>query len=154
MQALSFIDSSPAVRFSVAMKNRVGEQLQAILKQRELSQTEAANLCGLSVARFHNYLAGYRTPDLDTLMRMAKCLGVTTDYLMGFSFEVPEMAEMIRRLLELEGMDGVRAGVVADASQEALRLLLAFPDEGDGRIRARMAAQAAWQQRGGPKPLQ
>lgn len=154
MQAHSFIDATQRVVFSGGVKNQVAKRLQAILDERDLSQTDAAKLCGMSVARFHNYFTDYRTPDLDTLMRMAKGLGVTTDYLLGFSFEVPDVAEVVHRLLELEGMDAVRADVVAEASQEALRLLLALPDEGDARIRARIAAQAAWQQRGGPKPLQ
>ena len=154
MQALSFIDDARPVGFSGGVKNRVSQQLQAILKDRDLSQTDAAETCGMSVARFHNYVTGYRTPDLDTVMRMAKALGVTTDYLLGFNGEPPDLAEVVRRLLELEGMDPIRAEVVAETAQEALRLLLALPDEGDGRTRSRIAAQAAWQLRGGPKPLQ
>ncbi len=140
--------------FTGAVKNRVGQQLQAILAERGLSQTDAATLCGMSVARFHNYVAGYRTPDLDTLMRVASKLGVSTDYLLGFNSEPPDIGEVVRRLLELEGMDSARAQVVADTSQEALQLLLALPAEGDAQTRSRIAAQAAWQLRGGPKPLQ
>jgi len=154
MQAPSFIDSARCVGFSWAVKNRVSQQLHAILAERNLTQTEAAEKCGMSLARFHNYYTGYRTPDLNTLMRMAKALGTTTDYLLGFNAEVPDLAEVVVRLLELEGLDPVRAAVVADTSQEALRLLLALPSEGDARTRSRIAAQAAWQLRGGPKPLQ
>lgn len=154
MQALSFIDGTRRVGFSGAVKNRVDLQLQAILRQRDLSQTDAAELCGMSVARFHNYYTGYRKPDLDTAMRMAKALKVTTDYLLGFNSELPDMAGIVRRLLELEGMDNVRAEAVGETAQEALRLLLALPDEGDAQTRSRIAAQAAWQLRGGPKPLQ
>lgn len=154
MQALSFIDVTRRVGFSGAVKNRVDLQLQAILRQRDLSQTDAAELCGMSVARFHNYYTGYRKPDLDTAMRMAKALKVTTDYLLGFNLDLPDMAGIVRRLLELEGMDSVRAEAVGETAQEALRLLLALPDEGDAQTRSRIAAQAAWQLRGGPKPLQ
>lgn len=154
MQDISFIDVARRVGFSGAVKNRVDQQLQAILRQRDLSQTDAAELCGMSVARFHNYYTGYRKPDLDTAMRMAKALKVTTDYLLGFNSELPDMAGIVRRLLELEGMDNVRAEAVGETAQEALRLLLALPDEGDAQTRSRIAAQAAWQLRGGPKPLQ
>jgi transcriptional regulator with XRE-family HTH domain len=154
MQALSFIDVARRVGFSGAVKNRVDQQLQAILRQRDLSQTDAAELCGMSVARFHNYYTGYRKPDLDTAMRMAKALKVTTDYLLGFNLDLPDMAGIVRRLLELEGMDNIRAAAVGETAQEALRLLLALPDEGDAQTRSRIAAQAAWQLRGGPKPLQ
>lgn len=154
MQAHSFIDAQRYVGFSGPVKNRIDMQLQALLKQRGLSQTDAAELCGISLARFHNYYSGYRRPDLDTLMRMADGLKVTTDYLLGFSLELPDMAGVVRRLLELEGMDSVRAEAVADTAQEALRLLLALPGDGDAPTRSRIAAQAAWQLRGGPKPLQ
>jgi transcriptional regulator with XRE-family HTH domain len=154
MQPLSLIDNQRGGRLVDAMKNRVGEQLRAIIAERGITQTEAARICGLSTPRFNNYLTGYRTPDLDTAIRMAGCLGVTTDYLLGVSSGLPDIAQIVRRLLELEGMDAVRADVVADTAQEALRLLLALPDEGDAETRSRIAAQAAWQLRGGPKPLQ
>jgi transcriptional regulator with XRE-family HTH domain len=154
MQALSFIDATQRVSFAGPMKNRVSQQLQAVLRERDLSQTDAASLCDMSVARFHNYLAGTRTPDLNTLMRMARALGTTTDYLLGFSLEAPDLAGVISRLLELEGMDSVRAEAIAETAQEALRALATSPDDGDVRTRPRMAAQLAWQLRGGPKPLQ
>jgi transcriptional regulator with XRE-family HTH domain len=154
MQPLSFIDRASAVVFTGAVKNLVPQQLQSLLNERGLSQTDAANLCGMSVARFHNYVTGYRMPDLDTVMRMAKAFGVSTDYLLGFNSELPDLGAVVRRLLVLEGMDDIRASVVADTVQEALRLLRALPDEGDGLLRARVAAQAAWQQRAGSKPLQ
>lgn len=154
MSTLSFIDDPRPHVFLGAVKNRVAQQLQAILAEHGLSQTEAANRCGMSVARFHNYYSGYRTPDLDTLMRMAGKLGVTTDYLLGFNVEPPEIGNVVLRLLELEGLEPARAEAIAETSQEALRLLLALPAEGDALTRSRIAAQAAWQLRGGPKPLQ
>jgi len=122
MSSLSFIDASPSVMFYGPVKNRLPQQLQAILDHRGLSQTDAAELCGMSVARFHNYLDGSRRPDLDTLMRMAKALRVTVDYLTGFSLELPDIEAVVRRLLELEGMEPARADVVAETAQEALRL--------------------------------
>jgi transcriptional regulator with XRE-family HTH domain len=161
MQPLSLIDKPHGVRFLDAMKNRVGARLKAIvaeladLERGGLNQVEVARKCGLSPSRFNNYLADTRTPDIDTVIRMATKLGVTTDYLLGVSESpVPDIAEVVCQLLELEGMDPVRASVVADTAQEALRLLLALPDEGDAETRSRIAAQAAWQLRGGPKPLQ
>jgi transcriptional regulator with XRE-family HTH domain len=154
MQALSFIDRQRRVGFPEPVKNRVSQQLHFLLEQRGLTQTDAARMCGMSVARFHNYYTGYRTPDLDTVMRMARALGTSTDYLMGFNGETADVAEVVRRLLELEGMEATRAEVVAETCEEALRLLLVLPDEGDVRTRSRIAAHAAWQIRGGPKPLQ
>lgn len=156
MQPPSFIDSISSVRFSGAVKNRLSQRLQAIVKDREneMNQSELAKLCGMSLSRFHNYVAGTRIPDLDTLMRMAKSLGVTTDYLLGFSSAPPDYAGIIQRLLELDGMNQVKAEAIAEIAEEALMLSLASQDDGDDRARSRMAAQLAWKQRGGPKPLQ
>lgn len=154
LQAYLLIDTPDCVLSLGPVKNRLPERLGAVVRDLDISQAEAARQCGLSPARFHNYLSGFRTPDLDTLMRIAKKLGVTTDYLLGLSSDLPELAEVVRRLLELEGMEPVRAGVVADTAQEALQLLLALPAEGDARTRSRIAAQAAWRQRGAPRPLQ
>lgn len=154
LQALSLIDSRAGVTLLALMRNRVAEQLQAIIAERNINQAELARICEMSQSRINNYMAGTRTPDLDAAIRMAQRLGVTTDYLLGVSSEAPDIGEVVLRLLELEGMDKARAEVVAETAQEALRLLLALPDEGDAPTRSRIAAQAAWQLRGGPKPLQ
>lgn len=136
------------------MQNRLSQQLLAILDDRNISQTHAAKMCGMSLGRFHNYINGSRTPDVETLARMAQRLGVSADYLLGLERQPPDFGEVVLRLLELEGIDGSRAQVIADAAQEALSLLLSFPDEGDARTRSRMAAQAAWRRGSDTKPPQ
>lgn len=134
----------PYVLFDNQMTNQLSQQLQALLKERGISQTNAAELCDLSLARFHNYVSGTRIPDLDTLIRMADRFNVTTDYLLGANAELPNLGEVVLRLLELEGIENKRATVIAEAAQEALKLLLSLPNEGDARTRSRIAAQAAW----------
>ena len=134
---------------------RVGDRLRARIDALGISQAEAARRCGLSPQRFNNYVADRRPPDIDTLVRMARGLGTSPDYLLGFiATSAPDLGGIVRRLLELEGLDPIRAAVIADTAQEALALLSALPDEGDGQLRSRIAAQAAWQLLGGTKPPQ
>jgi transcriptional regulator with XRE-family HTH domain len=133
--------------------HKVGERIRARINVLGISQADAARRSGLSSQRFGNYAQGTRTPDLDTLMRIARALGTTTDWLLGFSVgEPPDVAIVVCRLLELEGLPTERAVAIAETVQEALRVLASLPDEGDAQTRSRIAAQAAWQLRAGSKP--
>lgn len=158
MQHYSLIDSQRPLISTGAMKNRLPERLREIVQGQEArggSQIELARKCGLSAARFNNYVQGTRTPDLDTLMRMAKALGSTPSHLLGFNEAGGQnIANVLIPLLELAGMDQALAEAISDTALEALKALAASPDEGDAPARSRMAAQLAWQLRGGPKPLQ
>jgi transcriptional regulator with XRE-family HTH domain len=153
-QAKSFMEVNGDNAFTEDV-HRVGERIRARLKVLEISQADAARRAHLSTQRFGNYAQGTRTPDLDTLMRIARALGTTTDWLLGFSAgEPPDVKIVVCRILELEGLPTERAVAIAETVQEALRVLSALPDEGDSHTRSRIAAQAAWQLRDGSKPTQ
>lgn len=158
MQPNLLIDDPRRVILLGRMKNRLAERLRAIVLKNDaqgVNQAELARKCGLTPARFNNYVTDTRKPDLDTLMRMAKALETTPDYLLGFSESAShDVANVLIPLLELAGMESTRAEAVAETAQEALRALAASQDDGDAAARSRMAAQLAWQLRGGPKPLQ
>lgn len=140
--------------FSTEEVNRLGERLRERVAQLGISQVEAARRCGLSPSRFGNYYKNSRSPDLDTLMRMARALQTSTDWLLGFSAVEPaDVAGIVGRLLELEGLPPARAAAIAETAQEALRVLAALSDEGDARSRSRIAAQAAWQLTGDTRPV-
>lgn len=131
----------------------LGVRIRERIEDLGISQAEAARASGCSAARFGNYCSGTRNPDLDTLVRIARALRTTTDWLLGISEVVPvDTKAVILRLLDLEGMPQERAEVIAFAAEEALRLLAALPNEGDARTRALLAAQAAWQMRPSAKP--
>lgn len=53
-----------------------------------------------------------------------------------------------QRLLELQGIDPVRAAVLVEVAEEALRISEATRDEADEQVRSRLAAQSVWMQRG------
>ncbi len=142
-----------STNLSKVRMGELGTRMRQRIDELHLTQAEAARLSGCTTARFGNYVTGNRNPDLETLVRIARALRTTTDWLLGLSEVVPVDARAVfLRLLELEGMAPERAAVLASAADEALRLLSALPDEGDARTRALLAAQAAWQMRSLPKP--
>ncbi len=69
-------------------------------QKKGLKQKELADLLDLSSKTISNYEAGTRDPDIKTLIKMARILEVTIDYLVGL--EEKTLVEQIRdRIAEL-----------------------------------------------------
>lgn len=136
-----------------AMKQEVAARIVQRLKQIPMSQAALAKVAGISPQRLGNYLQGRTPPDLASLVAIAKTLDTSTDWILGLSEAgPPELEPILVRLLELEKMPLERAQVIAAACREALQIQRALQGDGDPLLRARMAAQAAWQSKLGPKP--
>lgn len=60
-----------------------GEIFKSLRKQSGLTQSELGRRVGLSKAVVSKYENGMGYPTFDTLIRIAKYFGVTTDYLLG-----------------------------------------------------------------------
>lgn len=60
-----------------------GEILKSLRKQNGLTQSELGRHVGLSKAVVSKYETGIGYPNFETLIRIAKYFGVTTDYLLG-----------------------------------------------------------------------
>lgn len=130
----------------------VANRIRRRLADMNAKQNEVAAAAGITPARFGNYVQGKRMPDILTLARIARALGVTTDWLLGLSEAGPiEIKPVILSLLELERLPPERAEAIASAAQEALRILAHLPDEGGIALRSRTAALAAYQARRGPE---
>lgn len=144
-------DDSPPIGAMIDMR----ERLKTGIDQAGVKQAEVARRVGITPQRLNNYLNRGTLPDVETLARLAKVLRVSTDWLLGLNDSGPvEIRPVVGRLLELDGLDSTRAAAIADAVQEALRIVAALPDEGDVALRSRVAAQTVWQSRTGPKPAQ
>lgn len=59
------------------------EKMKELRDDRGLSQTELAKALGVSQRSISSWETGFRQPDFDTLEKIAKYFGVTTDYLLG-----------------------------------------------------------------------
>ncbi len=64
-----------------------GERLNTLLDERGLTQREAAELMGVSHVCISRYIKGDRVPKITNVVKLAKGLGVTIDYLSGLSDE-------------------------------------------------------------------
>lgn len=60
------------------------DALRKRAEQLGLSNAEIARRANLTERRYGNYVTGVREPDLATLARIARALGVTPDALLGF----------------------------------------------------------------------
>lgn len=63
----------------------IGERLKELRKERKLTQTELGNKINVTKVSISGYENGNRSPDTDTLQRLADYFDVTTDYLLGRS---------------------------------------------------------------------
>lgn len=80
------------------------QRLKNLRKQKDLTQTELANLLNLSHGAIAMWETGKRQPDNDTLLRIADFFGVTVDYLLGRDEKTPpdeDLSESEKLLLEL-----------------------------------------------------
>lgn len=60
-----------------------GERLQALREQRGLTQSELGKRAGMAAASVSHFETGQRSPSLDSLVKLADALEVTTDALLG-----------------------------------------------------------------------
>lgn len=62
-----------------------GERYREALKLRGMSQAELSTSTGLSTTQLSRYGNNKRLPDVSSLIRIARGLNVTTDFLLGLS---------------------------------------------------------------------
>ena len=68
------------------------DRIVALMNSKGLSQKELAEKIDVTESAMSYYVKGVRTPRSDVLIRMARELGTTTDYLLGTS-DVVQSAE-------------------------------------------------------------
>lgn len=64
------------------------ERFSALLKERNMTQREVANVTNLTESAVSHYMKGDREPKGAILLNIANALGTTTDYLSGRTNEV------------------------------------------------------------------
>ncbi|MGE7094374.1 helix-turn-helix domain-containing protein [Lysinibacillus sp. NPDC048646] len=60
-----------------------GERLKQLRKEKNLTQAELGNKINVTKVSISGYESGNRSPDTDTLQRLADFFEVSTDYLLG-----------------------------------------------------------------------
>lgn len=59
------------------------DRLKELRVEKDLSQYKLAEKLGVDFRTISNWENGARKPDIDTLVEIAKCFDVSTDYLLG-----------------------------------------------------------------------
>jgi len=63
----------------------LAKRLRELRIEKSLSQSDIAKIVGVSQQAIGNYESGTRTPDPDTIIKLANFFSVTTDYLLGLA---------------------------------------------------------------------
>ena len=61
----------------------LGKNLKAVLDEQKVTQKDLAKKLNIAPTTLNGYISNKREPDLETLKKIAKALGVTVDYLLG-----------------------------------------------------------------------
>lgn len=64
----------------------LNERLKQLRKEKKVTQQDVANYLGITRPAYTAYEKGNRSPDYDLLNKLAKYFNVTTDYLLGSTF--------------------------------------------------------------------
>jgi transcriptional regulator with XRE-family HTH domain len=122
----------------------LGQRIEAAYTAKGFNQRQAALKLGWSAQRLANYVNG-RAPDLGSLLKIANEFDTTPNELLGISGQSDsELLDILRRLLELEGLPAHRAGTIAEAAIATQKLLRSLPGAPDSPDRPAIAAQAIW----------
>ena len=77
----------------------LGARIAALRREANLSQAELASRLQVSPSALGMYEQGRREPSMETLVRLSRELGVTTDYLLTGAPAEPESSELNEMLL-------------------------------------------------------
>jgi transcriptional regulator with XRE-family HTH domain len=118
---------SGAARGTPGGMQGIGERLRSRAKVLGMTDTEVARRLGLSQGRYSNYVNEVVEPDLGTLVRIARALGVTADELLGMTPPIAEDNGQVLRTriaLAAEAMDPAAlaaAALMFEAAAKSLR---------------------------------
>jgi transcriptional regulator with XRE-family HTH domain len=59
------------------------DRMMHVLRDRHITQHEAARIMGIADTTIHYWLNGRQTPGLDGMIRLCRALGLSLDYLCG-----------------------------------------------------------------------
>lgn len=96
--------------------SRIGERIRYYRKKKGLTQKELADLCNLSEAAIRNYELGNRTPDYETIMKIAEHLGISFH-----TINDPDLLDIFGALHILFRMEGIY-GIHPEVSGDKVRL--------------------------------
>lgn len=100
--------------------NSFGKVLSELRKEKGLKREDLANLLGCSAAAIGNYENDNRSPDFDTLVRIADYFNTTTDYLLGRT-ETKTVETNIRSVCDYTGLSDKAVEYLNFCSSECMK---------------------------------
>lgn len=95
----------------------LGERIQELLKEKQMTQKELAERSLISEAAISHYIKGDRTPNASSLANIATVLHTTSSFLLGDSEEKITFAET-KRILARNA-----ANLTAEEKMQLIRML-------------------------------
>lgn len=110
---------SPIERYKSAFPDR----LRTLMHEKGITQQELANSIDKSRPVVGSYANGIASPDLDTLVKIARYFGVSTDYLLGESeYTKPDTAQLTAEDMGLSEEAAKRLITLAQSDDEFSRM--------------------------------
>ncbi len=75
--------------------NITGERISTLAREKGYSQKELATASGVTESAMSYYFRGERVPRGSVLIRIAKALGTSTDYLLGYSSDKTDTSDKV-----------------------------------------------------------
>lgn len=82
-------------------KVKLGNRIKNLRENNNYTQMELANKLGVTNTTLSNYETGYNEPDGETLVKLAKILNVSTDYLLGYTSNENPIEQLNLKLSKL-----------------------------------------------------
>ena len=95
----------------------LGERLKALREEKGISQDELATALEMSRLSIGNYERGVRTPEAETIIRLAKHFSVSADYLLGLS-DVKSVDADIKSVCEFTGLSECAVGTLVNKEND------------------------------------
>ena len=81
-----------------------GDRLKELRKERNLTQEDIGNLCGVAKNTVSNWENNANQPSFDIVKKLAQYFGVTIDYLLNFTQNDVDNMERLKQALKQAGM--------------------------------------------------
>ncbi len=95
----------------------LGDRLKALREEKNISQDDLATELGISRLSVGNYERGVRTPEAETIIKLAKHFSVSADYLLGLS-DVKSLDTDIKSVCEFTGLSECAVETLVDKEND------------------------------------
>lgn len=106
------------------MNVRLSDNIRRLRRENNWTQEKLAEFLGVSVGAVYKWERGHSVPELPLLLQMASLFSVSTDVLLGYELNAPNLDEILEKLKERSRKEEFEV-----ALSEAEEGLLRFPNQ-------------------------